>query len=213
MMHQPPFDHAALVDFDALLVHIPFDPGAGLEFEGFRSMNRAMDGAVDHDVRGLDFAVDACVRRHDQRAGLVVQRRDVSAHHAVDAQSAAEDDVAVDTRGGANQAVDAVLRLALLVEHCSLPHSVTVCVARGWLEPDSYTRACTFSTFALGLTRKVPSTRRKYLNASRNAEAPASAGSGKLIIALCPPSLSVTISSRRPLNSRSFSARGVTSSS
>src|SRR6185295_12031972 len=59
MMHQPPFNHGALMDFDALVVHITFDPGARLEFERLRSMNRAMDRAVDHDVRGLNLAVDA----------------------------------------------------------------------------------------------------------------------------------------------------------
>ena len=79
------------------------------------SESRAVDGAVDHDVRGLDFAVDARMLGDHQRARLVGQRRDVAAHRAVDAQAAAEKHVALDARGCADQAVDAVLRLAFLL--------------------------------------------------------------------------------------------------
>src|ERR1044071_1865976 len=161
-------------------------------------MNRAVDHPVYHDVRGMDLAVDAGIGRHDQGAGIVRQRGDVTPHHAVHAQAAAEHHIALDARRRADQAVDPVLRLAIrLLEHVHSPYMVTVCVARGWLEPVSYTRTWTFSTFAFGLTRKVPSTRRKYLNASRKLAA--SAASGKLIIAFWPPSFRETTSSRRPL--------------
>src|SRR5919202_6478772 len=53
VMHQPAFNHGALMDFDAFVVHIAFDPRPRLEFERLRSMNRAIDRAVDHDVRSL----------------------------------------------------------------------------------------------------------------------------------------------------------------
>src|SRR6185503_13141333 len=33
MVHQPSFDHRALVDLDGLVMHISFDPRARLEFE------------------------------------------------------------------------------------------------------------------------------------------------------------------------------------
>src|SRR5947207_272009 len=74
MMHQPAFNHGALMDFDAFIVHIAFDPRPCLEFERLRSMNRAMDGAIDDDVRRLHFAVDARISRDHQRAGLVGDR-------------------------------------------------------------------------------------------------------------------------------------------
>jgi hypothetical protein len=45
--------------------------------------------------------------------------RDVAAHHAVHTQAAAEDHVAFDARRGADQAVDAVLRLARLLNIAS----------------------------------------------------------------------------------------------
>src|SRR3954470_22585090 len=73
---------------------------------------------------GLNFAVDAGIGGDDQRSGLLRQGGNVAAHHAVDAQSAAEDHIALDARGGADQAVDAVLRLALLVEHPLLPSPI-----------------------------------------------------------------------------------------
>src|SRR6185436_9228283 len=87
-------------------------------------MNRAIDRAVDHDVRGQHFAVDAGIRGDHQRAGLVGERADVAAHHAVHAQTAAEDHVALDAGGRPDQAVDAVLRLArLVIEHARLLHT------------------------------------------------------------------------------------------
>src|SRR5438445_119865 len=64
-----------------------------------------------------------------------------------------------------------------------------------------------------GLALKGPSTLRKYLNANRKAAAPASPGSGKLMIALCPPSVRFTSSSNRPLKSRPCRVVGVRSSS
>src|SRR6185295_16038279 len=63
MMHQAPFDHGALVDLDALVVHVPFDLGPCLEFERLGRVDRAVDGAIDHDMRGLHLAVDARVGR------------------------------------------------------------------------------------------------------------------------------------------------------
>src|SRR5919201_2275705 len=74
VVHQAAFNHGALMDFDALVVHIAFDPRAGLEFERLRSMNRAMNRAVDPDMGRLHFAVDARARRHHQRAGLIGER-------------------------------------------------------------------------------------------------------------------------------------------
>src|SRR5205085_1407946 len=122
MMHQPAFNHSALMDFDALIVHIAFDPRPSLEFERLRSMNRAMNGAIDDNVRRQHFAIDPRICGHHQGAGLVGEGRDVPAHHAVDTQPATEDHVAVDARRRADQAVDAVLRLALLfVEHFLSP--------------------------------------------------------------------------------------------
>src|SRR5688572_17865695 len=122
VVHEAPFNHGALMDFDAFVVHVPFDPGAGLEFEGLGGMHRPVDGAVHHDVRRLHLAVDARVGGNHQGARLVGQRRDIAAHHAVYPQPAAENHVALDARGGADQAVDAVLRLARrLVEHCASP--------------------------------------------------------------------------------------------
>src|SRR6185436_6389061 len=200
-MHQAAFHDRTLVDLDALVMHVTFDPRPRLEFEALGRLHRSVDDAVHHDVRGLHFAVDARIGGNHQGAGLIGQRRDVAAHHPVHPQSAAEHDIALDARGGADQAVDAVLRLARLVEHDRSPllrYSVTVWVARGWLEPFSYTLTCTLSTRAFGLTRKVPCTRRKYLKASLNSDAPASAGSGKLIIALWSPSVRVTTSSNLP---------------
>src|SRR5688572_6165352 len=117
VVHQAPFDHRALLDLDALVMDITFDPRIGLEFERLARVDRAVDGAVHHHVPGLDFAVDARMLGHHQRAGLIGQRRDIAAHCAVDTQAAAEEDIAFDARGGADQAVDAVLRLAFLAEH------------------------------------------------------------------------------------------------
>src|SRR6266851_6760877 len=59
VVHESPLDHCALLDFDALVVHVPFDSRARLEFEGLGRMDGSVDGAVHDDVRGLDFAVDA----------------------------------------------------------------------------------------------------------------------------------------------------------
>src|SRR5688500_20393569 len=70
---------------------------------------------------GLYLAVDARIRRDDQRARLLGQRTDVAPDHAVDPQAAAENHVALDARRRADQAVDAVLRLARLVKHLLLP--------------------------------------------------------------------------------------------
>jgi hypothetical protein len=47
-------------------------------------VHRPVDGAVDHDVRGLHFAVDARIGRHRKGAGLVGHRADVASDHAVD---------------------------------------------------------------------------------------------------------------------------------
>src|SRR5690242_7576209 len=35
MVHETAFDHGALLDFDAFVVHVPFDPRVGLQFKGF----------------------------------------------------------------------------------------------------------------------------------------------------------------------------------
>src|SRR5258708_31677436 len=98
-------------------------------------MDRAIDGAIDHDVRRLDFAIDARVRGDDQRAGLACDGADVAADHAVHAQPPAENHVALDARRGADQAVDPVLRLARrLVEHaCSLTALPSSWRAAGWI--------------------------------------------------------------------------------
>src|SRR5438445_1707258 len=216
VVHQPALDHRPLVDFDALVVHIAFDLRPRLEFERLGGVDGPVDRAVDHDVRGLHFAIDARIGRHHQRARLVRQGGDIAADHAVNAQTAAENHVAFDARRHSDQAIDPVLRLARLVEHLySLRprQRLTLFVARGWFDPISYTRTWTLSTFAFGLTLKVPSTLRKYLKANRKAAAPASPGSGKLMIALCPPSVRLTNSSSRPLKSRPWRVVGVSSSS
>src|SRR6266568_1750457 len=122
-VHESSLDHRALLDFDAFIVHIAFDSRARLEFEGLDGVHRPVDGSVHHDVRGLDFAVDARVRGHHQGARLLGHGGDVAAHHAVDAQAAAENDIALDARGGADQAVDPVLRFARLVKHGHAPLS------------------------------------------------------------------------------------------
>jgi hypothetical protein len=72
-------------------------------------------------VRSLYFTIDARFGRYHQRAGLLGHGGDITADHTVHAQSAAENDIALDASGGTDQAVDAVLRLALLVEHAVLP--------------------------------------------------------------------------------------------
>ena len=58
-VYEASFDHGALVNLDALVVHIPFDPRARLEFEGLRGVHRAINGAVHHDMGSLHLAVDA----------------------------------------------------------------------------------------------------------------------------------------------------------
>src|SRR6267378_5270008 len=119
VVHQPSLDHRAMVDFDALVVHIAFDLRPRLEFEGLDGMHGPVDRAVHHDVGGLHLAIDARIGRHHQRAGLVSESGDIAADHAVDAQAAAENNVAFDARRRADQAIDPVLRLARLVEHLS----------------------------------------------------------------------------------------------
>src|SRR5260221_2602691 len=108
VMHQAAFDDRALVDLDALVMHVPFDPRACLEFEGLGRLHRPVDDAVHDDMRGLNLAVDAGVGGNHQRAGLIRKRGDVTAHHAVDPQPAAENHLALDARGRADQAVDQV---------------------------------------------------------------------------------------------------------
>jgi len=56
---QPALDDGALVDFDALVMHVPLDAGACLEFEGFGRMHRAVDRSIHDDVRRLRLAIDA----------------------------------------------------------------------------------------------------------------------------------------------------------
>ena len=67
-MHQSPFNHSALMDFDDLVVHVPFDLAPSLEFERFGGVHGPVDRAADHDVGGLHFAVDARILRN---TGLV----------------------------------------------------------------------------------------------------------------------------------------------
>src|SRR6267142_733759 len=67
---QPAFDHRALLNLDALVVHIAFDPGASLEFESLRGVHRPVDCSVHDNVRRLYLAVDARVGRHHQSARL-----------------------------------------------------------------------------------------------------------------------------------------------
>src|ERR1700716_1815450 len=120
-MHEPSLDYRALLDLDALVVHVSFDPGARLEFESLGGVNWPVDGAVHDNVRGLDFAVDAGLLGDHQGSRLIGHRRDIAAYHAVHAQAAAEYDVPLDASRSADQAVDAVLRLARFVEHCAYP--------------------------------------------------------------------------------------------
>src|ERR1041384_660203 len=104
-------------------------------------MNRAIDGPVHHEVRGLHLTVDARIGGHHQRRRLIGDRADVAAHHAVHSQPATEDDIALDASRRADEAIDPVLWLArLVVEHALSPYSVAVIVARGWFEPVSKTR-------------------------------------------------------------------------
>src|SRR5689334_17385487 len=101
-------------------------------------MNRAVDGPVHHDVRGLHLAVDARVGGHHQRRRLIGDGADIAAHHAVHSQPAAENDIALDACRRADEAIDSVLWLArLVVEHALPPYSVAVIVARGWFDPVS----------------------------------------------------------------------------
>src|SRR5258708_34873407 len=123
VVHESSLDHRTLLDFDAFVVHVPFDPRARLEFERLGGMDRHVDGAVYPDVRGLDFTVDARFGRHHERARLIGHRGDIAAHQAVDEQAAAENDIALDARRGADQAVDSVLRFARLVKHGHRPLS------------------------------------------------------------------------------------------
>src|SRR5713226_7434515 len=53
VMHQAAFHHRTLVDLDAFVVHVTFDPRPRLEFEGLGRLHRPVDDAVHHDVRGL----------------------------------------------------------------------------------------------------------------------------------------------------------------
>src|SRR5258706_7726830 len=117
MVHQPALDDRALLDLDALVMHVPFDPRMGLEFERLARIHRPVDGAVHDDVRGLHLAVDARVLGNHHRTRLIGQRRDVPAHRAIDAQPPPQEDIALEARGRADQAVDAVLRLAPFAEH------------------------------------------------------------------------------------------------
>src|SRR6185295_382480 len=123
MVHEAPFDHRALLNFDAFVMYVPFDTRTGLEFERFARIHRPVDRAVHHHMGGLDLAVDARLFRDYQRTGLVRQRRDVAAHRAVDPQASAEKDITFDARGGADQAVDTILRFALSAKHACLSFS------------------------------------------------------------------------------------------
>src|SRR2546421_101218 len=88
-------------------------------------MNRAIDDPVHHDVRRLHFTIDTRLRRDDQGGGLVGDRGHIAAHHAVYAQPAAEDDVALNARGLPDEAVDAVLRFARFIEHFFAPFAAS----------------------------------------------------------------------------------------
>src|SRR5690606_30375308 len=116
-MNQPALHYGALLDFDALVVDIAFDPGTRLEFEAFRGVHGPVDGPVDHDMGRLHLAVDAGLGGHHEGARLVRGTRHVAAHEPVDAQPARKDDVALDAGRRPDEAVDAVLRLAALAEH------------------------------------------------------------------------------------------------
>src|SRR5215207_1850300 len=66
----------------------------------------------------LHLAVDPGVLADHPRAGLFRTSAHIAADCAVDAQTAAEEHIALDPGGCADQAVDAVLGLACFSEHC-----------------------------------------------------------------------------------------------
>ena len=98
-------------------------------------MTGPVDRAVDHHVRDLDLAVDRRLLADHQRAGLAVGRA-ITLPRTLPSmrRPPVNDDVAVDRGAGADQAVDALLRLvrASWFEHGGLPSGkLKVRVARG----------------------------------------------------------------------------------
>ena len=73
-MDQAALDNRPLVHFDALVVHIAFDPGTGLQFEGFRGMDRTVLALMAEKARALGkpeatrLVAEACIELAGGRA-------------------------------------------------------------------------------------------------------------------------------------------------
>src|SRR5688572_18341157 len=68
---------------------------------------------------GLHLTVDTGIGRHHEGARLFCHGSDIPADEPIDPQSTRENHIALDARGGTDEAVDPVLRLARFVEHRS----------------------------------------------------------------------------------------------
>src|SRR5689334_11069843 len=108
-MHQLALDNGADVHFERSVHHVSMDLCLGLQFQMVAGRDRAGDRAVDDHVRDTDFAFDPRTLADHQRPGLIVDRRHFPVHDAVDAQPPGKNQVTIDRRTGADQAVQPLL--------------------------------------------------------------------------------------------------------
>src|SRR5471030_2703149 len=102
-------------------MHIPFDAAMVLKFEKLGGMYGSVDRPVHHEVGNVDLSVYPGLLAQHQRTRLIARGNDVALDLAIDAQAAIEGDVAFNSRTGADQAVDAVLRLVCFLAKHGLP--------------------------------------------------------------------------------------------
>jgi len=193
-VHQPALDHRPLGGFRCSVVHIAFDLRPGLEFERLGGVHRPVDSCRSPRCGRPALRRRCAHRQIHQRARLVRQSGDIAADHAVNPQAAAENQRCLRCRVVTPiRLIDPVLRLARLL-NIFLPSAPS----------EAHTERCTglvgthlvhahLDAFHLCLRAHPEGALDppEVLKANRKAAAPTSPGSGKLMIALCPPSVSV----------------------
>src|SRR6266853_1126158 len=137
-VYQMPLDYGAEVHLQTVVMHVPFDSGARLEFEELGHIHGPRDLAVHDQVRYADFPFDTSLFAQHQSRRFVRNRSYISDDFAIDTKASGEVDVALDLRADTNQAVDAILRLAgLLAKHSAsyLLRKVDVLAGTGLARP------------------------------------------------------------------------------
>ncbi len=95
----------AAVHFQDFVTDIPNDTGTRLDFKQIRAENTTVNLAIDHQVVAAYLAFHTSMLGNDQITGMSCLRDNIADDLAINAQTAAKQQITLHAGGGADQAI------------------------------------------------------------------------------------------------------------